>query len=351
MPGVSAACAAFALAGCAHLGPSTVYIDRFDYNTAIGESWKQQTLLNIVKIHHMDLPTFVDVASIVSGYSLETSASLGGELSSSGGSHSNKVTLGGASRFTDRPTITYVPMTGDKFMRSLLTPIDPKNVFFMLQSGYAADFLLGLSVDSINGVNNRSITGASFREADPEFVRLQTLMRELQLSGAIGMRVEQSKGKDDTTLLVFRSEGLSPDIAAKAAELRQILKLEDRKSYRIVYSPVRGAGDELAVTSRSMMQIMGTFGTYIDTPMAHLPKPSSPAGPALAAAGSAGVMIRSGDKKPAEAFAAVQYRGHWYWIEEDNWQAKRALTSIMLFFTLTDAGGESKLPLITIPAQ
>ena len=39
----------FALSGCKHLGPKTVAVDRFDYGTAIADSWKQRTLLNIVK--------------------------------------------------------------------------------------------------------------------------------------------------------------------------------------------------------------------------------------------------------------------------------------------------------------
>src|SRR4051812_41364579 len=41
---------AVVLAGCTHLGPGTVAVDRFDYSSAIGDSWKQQTLLNIVKL-------------------------------------------------------------------------------------------------------------------------------------------------------------------------------------------------------------------------------------------------------------------------------------------------------------
>ena len=72
----------------------------------------------------------------------------------------NFAAVGGQAIYTDRPTITYVPMTGEKFLRGLITPIDPKHIFSMLQSGYAADFILGLTVESLNGVRNRSATAA-----------------------------------------------------------------------------------------------------------------------------------------------------------------------------------------------
>ena len=76
----------FALAymsiGCVHMGPSTIATDRFDYSTSIADSWKQQTLLNIVKLRYMDLPIFVDVSSIVAGYSMQTGGSVNGTSSS-----------------------------------------------------------------------------------------------------------------------------------------------------------------------------------------------------------------------------------------------------------------------------
>ncbi len=222
-PGVAAAMlGTLLLAGCAHLGPPSVTVDRFDYSTAIADSWKQQTLLNIVKIRYTDLPVFVDVASIVAGYSLQTGVAVNGVLSSERAVQGNYGSVGGQAVYTDRPTITYVPMTGEKFLRGLITPIDPKNIFFMLQAGYPADYILGLSVESLNGVRNRSAAAGVVRQADPDFVRALQLMREVQAAGGVGMRVEEDKVKGSTAVLFFQRDDLPADIQQKSAEIRTI---------------------------------------------------------------------------------------------------------------------------------
>jgi hypothetical protein len=344
-----------AAAGCTHLGPDTVAVDRFDYSSAIADSWKQQTLLNIVKLRYLDLPVFVEVGSIVAGYSMQTGISVNGTLSSKNAVQGNFAAIGGQAVYTDRPTITYVPTTGEKFLRGLITPIDPNNIFFMLQTGYSADFILGLTVESLNGVRNRSATAGTVREADPEFLRALELMREVQAAGAFGMRVEQDKIKGSTGVVFFRREDVPPEIARKGAEIRRLLKLDpDMQKFKLTYSPVGGEADELAVNSRSMLQIMQAFASYVDVPEAHLKDHS-----ALPAFGNAPtaesrqepVMIHSGKDRPEDAFAAVRYRGYWFWVNEGDLKTKRALTAVMFFFTLAETGSPEPLPLITIPAQ
>ncbi len=344
--------AALVTTGCTHLGPKTVVVDRFDYAAAIADSWKQQTLLNIVKVRYVDLPVFMDVASVVSGYSMETSVSLGGQISSPGAIQGDSATLGGSGRFTDRPTITYVPMTGEKFLRGLITPIDPKNIFFMLQAGYAADFLLGLAVESINGVRNRSGTAGTIREADPDFVRALELLRDVQAAGGIGMRVEQDKAKGESTVLFVGREDLAADLAEKAAEVRRLLKLQPGQSrYLITYSPMQGAEGELAVSSRSMLQIITAFATYVDVPEEHAKDHGLPAAPegSLRNDGLGPMRIHSSREKPANAYAAVQYRGYWFWVDNADWRTKRAMVAVIYFFTLAESGDKQPLPLVTIP--
>ena len=355
----SAACAvwlgtALALLGCVRIGPKSIPVDRFDYGSAVADSWKQQTLLNIVKLRYADLPVFVDVSSIVAGYSLETGVSVGGTVSSKGAAQGNFAAAGAQAVYTDRPTITYTPLTGEKFLKSLLEPIDPKNIFFLLQSGYPADFILGLTVESLNGVRNRSFGGGAMHEADPEFTRALELLREIQVAGAVGMRVEEDESKGPTAVLLFRRDDLPGEIAEKGAEVRRLLRLPaDKQRFVLTYSPARGSEDELAVNSRSMLQIMGTFSSYMDVPEEHLAKHS--AVPAFEHAPpeirQGAVRIHSGRDEPTDAFAAVPYRGYWFWVDDGDWVTKRAMTAIMFFFTLAETGAQERLPLITIPAQ
>jgi hypothetical protein len=246
-------------------------------------------------------------------------------------------------------------MTGEKFLRGLITPIDPKNVFFLLQSGYAADFILGMAVESLNGVRNRSMAGGVVRAADPDFIRALALLREVQAAGAFSMRVEEDKTKGSTGVVFLRRDDVPADILAKGAEIRRLLKLApDQQNFVLTYSPMRGAGNELAVNSRSMLQIMQAFASHIDVPEAHLKDHS--AWPSLENAPTAeslrqNVRVHSGKNKPASAFAAVRYRDYWFWIDNGDLQTKRAFTVLVFFFTLAETGSPERLPLITIPAQ
>jgi hypothetical protein len=166
------------LTACTHLGPKTVTRDRFDYNTAISTSWKDQTLLNIVKIRYADFPLFVEVASIVSGYSMESSVNLGSVMTE--GSGINDIfSFGANGKFTDRPTITYVPITGQKFNRSFMTPILPETILFLIQSGWQIDLVFPLAIDTINGFRGGIFSAVNQKAHDPAYDRIIKLLRKI----------------------------------------------------------------------------------------------------------------------------------------------------------------------------
>ena len=75
-----------------------------------------------------------------------------------------------------------------------MTPVPPSSVLFMLQSGYFADRIMPIMLDSINGLTNES--NRLRRPADPKFTRLVELMREGSLLVApLRVVVERSGSK------------------------------------------------------------------------------------------------------------------------------------------------------------
>lgn len=348
--GLAALASLATLCGCASVGPRTVQMDRLDYNTVIADSWKEQTLLNIVRLRYMDLPLFVDVSSIVAGYSLQTGVTVGaGQVPARPGTVVGNASVQGV--YTDRPTITYMPLTGEKFLRGMVTPIDPRHIFFMIQSGYSADFLLALTVESLNGVRNRSTLGGAVREADPDFVRALQLIRNLQAAGSVGLRIEKGRTNDSTAVFFFQREALSPEMSAQSSEVRRLLKLpDDQYRFNLVYSPMRGGPDELTVNSRSMLQILMAISSVVAVPEADVTNGVAAPGFTTATQSELG-RIRSSPERPESAFTAVQYRDQWFWVDDRDLAAKRVLAAVNFFFAMSDAGNDAQLPLITIPAQ
>lgn len=341
------------LSGCTSIGPAKIPGDRFGYSHALAESWKSQMLLNIVKVRYMDLPIFLDIGQVVSGYSMETSVNVGGTLSSAGAVQGDFGALGASGKYTDRPTITYMPLTGDRFLEGFLVPIQPEKVFVLVQAGYAADFILELCLDSFNGLHNRPASLASKRQADPEFFKVLSLLRDVQDEGALGMKIVQSDDDTASTVFFFRSDNVSEEILAKAAEVRHLLGIqEQRHQFNLVYSPMRGGTpDELGVGTRSLWQILGAMAMGVVVPEAHRERGLVPPLTEVPDGEAALLRVHSGPSRPADAYVAVPYEGEWFWVANNDWRSKRTFTSILFLFTLANTGDSESLPTITIPAQ
>ena len=342
------------IAGCATIGPESVTRDRFDYNTAISDSWKEQTLLNIVKIRYADMPLFVEVASIVSGYTLERSASVNGALSSPNAIQGDTLSLGGSGKFTDRPTITYVPITGSQFNKSFMTPIPPDAVLFLMQSGWSTELIFPLTVDTVNGLRSQVFAGANQRTGDASYYRVIELMQQIQQSGAVSMRIKKENNLNDTTVLFFQKEDLDPEVQAARLELSGLLGLDpDAREISVSYGLIPGSGNEIALLTRSMLQIMIQMATKIDVPPEHVADGRTV--PTMATAGSDAenrklMKIQHSKERPENAFSAVKYRDYWYWVDDRDFRSKRTFAFLMILFSLTETGGKEGLPLVTIPS-
>lgn len=342
------------LSGCGTLGPGTIARDRFDYTTSVADSWKRQMLLNIVKIRYGDAPIFLDVASIINQYSLEgeLNASFGWQFPSGPGiGNSNNQRVGGSGRYYDRPTITYTPLTGEKFARNLMTPVAPATVMSLVEGGYPIDLVFRILVHSVNGIQNSFGGTARMRKADPEFYSLIEKLRRNQASGAVSLRVKKTENQG-ALVMVFRKK-MDKATEETTKEVRQLLGLKEGSAeFRIVYGSAQSSDEEIAMLTRSIIEILTDISATVEVPAEHVTEQRVTPTMEPEGEGIKGPMIRihCSKEKPGDEFASVPYRDRWFWIDDRDYRSKKLFSFLMFVMTLTETGGKEGAPIVTISA-
>ncbi len=316
---------ALSATGCYRaIGPQSVARDRHLYAASLSDSWKEQTLLNIVKVRYVDPPVFVDVGNIVASYSLQQGVTVGGNIVPD--ASAPYATVGGFGTYGNSPTITYTPLTGNKFIRSLATPLPPEAVFSSIQSGQPADLILFASLASINGLKNQEATLNGVTRADPDFHRMRELARQIQLSGAVRIVVKKDADQELVSFVSFRTDNIPPDIQADVLEFRRILGLSPSATeFKIVFGAVSTNDKEIAVITRSILSLMQTMAAQVEVPEEDLAQ--TRAFPGFEHdKGVPGVVrlirIHSGKSSSPDAFVSVKYRNNWFWIDDGDLESK-----------------------------
>lgn len=337
------------LSGCVSFGAATVARDRFDYTTSVSESWKRQMLINIVKIRYGDAPIFLDVVSIINQYQLQTdlNASFGWSFPPAG----NSQRIGVDGNFIDRPTITYTPLTGEKFARNLMIPVAPATVMTLVEGGYPIDLVFRLLVHSVNGIQNQFGGSARARHADPEFYPLMEKLRSIQASGAVALRVK--KEEERNALVMAFKKRVDPEVEKASVEARRILGLkEDEPEFRVVYGSMPTSDKEVAMLTRSIIEVLSDISSTVEVPPRHVAEQRVLPTMESEGEGIKGPLIRIlySREKPDDHFAAVPYRDHWFWIDDKDYRSKRLFSFLMFVMTLTETGGKEGAPVVTINA-
>ncbi|MCX7199917.1 MAG: hypothetical protein NTW37_18590 [Proteobacteria bacterium] len=336
------------LTGCASVPPHRVAVDRMGYGEVIADSWKRQTLLNVVRLRYADAPVFLDVASVINSYSVAGKTSASAQLPE--GIAPNVFSLGAEGSWSNTPTVTYQPLLGDRFTRSMLQPVPPASVFQLIQSGWPVDLVLRSVVGSINGLRN-SRYGVM---ADPGFDALVEAMARIQRAGNMGIRVDSRKDRGSVVVVLRRTEA----DASTTRDVRVVSDLlgltPDSAEFDVTYGLASRGDGEVALLTRSMLELLLELGFGVDLPAAHVA--AGRVTPGLLKASDAPraasiVRIRSGTEMPADSYAAVPYKGHWYWIDDNDIASKRMFTFLLILSSLAETGQGLAAPVVTVPSR
>ncbi len=345
------------LVACTSQGPQRVPADRFDYSEAIARSSREQTLMNLVRLRHLDVPIFLDVSSVLTQYGWLGTLGVTG-TAGLGGASDTLSNVGGNAEFNylERPTITYSPLSGVEFTRRLLEPVALQSLFAASYSGLPSDLLWMMGLQEVNGVSNvavgpkRSILDdASGAQEDRRkyeaFKDLMLLMGRLRRLDAIEFQRDPDKG----ALYLVIAKDVPPAAEPSIQELRTLLELDPSiHSFLITGRTAGRRPDEITMEARSLLAMMNFLARGIDLPatkqMANTDTTGIPV-PLRVRTRPAAYHSTS----PTNAFVAIKYRGHWYYIEDNESDSKLAFGLLRYLFQLKAAPTEKQAPLITVP--
>lgn len=334
--------------GCASVGPKTITRDHFNYDAAIALTAKRQLLSNIINLRYSETPVFLTVSSVINQYALEGEISVGGGFGNSL-TGDNTLVLGGAGRWSDRPTITYTPLSGKQFATNLLTPVSVEGLFGMLQAGWPTELTFELILHAINGYENADARPHTRRAASAEFEEITDIWARLRRERVIGVRTgeEQNNGR---VILFFRQGRVTDAQQTDFDRFREILGLEpEATEFRIVPGLIPAEPNQIAVLTASIFDLLGDLAWRFEVPPEHVNE-----GRTLAAFKDHSenltplIQIKYSKEPPEGAFTAIRNRDYWFYIDDGDMTSKRAFGFLQVVLSLAETGEGGRGPLVSI---
>jgi hypothetical protein len=354
----------FLISGCAARGARRVPGDRFDYNGAIAQSTREQMLLNIVRSRYLEVPVFLTVSSVLTQYEYDSSIDLSGILEF--GTGTTDRAIGGANlRFSERPTITYLPVEGQEFAAHLLSDIPAEIIFAAAQAGWPVDVFMRIAIQRLGATENMSFgeipasgDSDSKTQIESDFKKLKRFERMTDLifilSDSEVIEVQEVEENDKGERYLMIAEEVAEDLRPRLDELRQLIGLGNRNRFRITDRVTNIKDDEISIQTRSVMAMMEFMARGVEVPLEHLKNGwvidyGLQTSEGEVAQALIPFKMRSSKNRPANVFAAVRFRDYWYYIDHADITSKRALSLIIVLFRLQAPTPSGAAPILTLP--
>jgi len=226
---VAAAAAVLWLSGCgrflgprATLGPGSIVRGRGLYNQVISDTNNQQTLELIVRARYGEPSGLLAVASVTANLRTTATANSQFGVGPSANYQGNIVPLSLGLAYEEDPTIAYTPVQGERYAKSILSPIGLDTLVLLLSMERAPHQLLAILVKQVNGLQNPMYgppqTRAAFQGSIALLGRLEdagqaTWTSTATKEGAFALVIHDYAGNRNVVRELLRRWGLPASLA------------------------------------------------------------------------------------------------------------------------------------------
>jgi len=348
--------------GCTSLGPRAVKWERTPYNLAIQETQDTQLLLNLVRLKYRDTPVFLELDSIASQFTFQSSLGNGDSALAEVSDGSVVWKPGLNVTFSNQPTITYAPLQGEKFAQLLLSQLKIENVMLFYRSGWPLKRILNLCVQKLNRVENAVRAAGPTPGRTPkyeDFAGVVELMTGLNQRGYLDLVYETPPKTGETPRIAMHINREALDFP----ETRQLCKrlglapgkIHYPVTYQVVEDPEKGELDHLEVETRSVLGTLfflsqGVEAPAIDVEAGRVTVTRTETGEVLDWRKVVSQLrIQSSPSRPADAAASVWYRGSWFFIEDTDLSSKSTFALLTQLVALQSGEVTRLAPVLTLP--
>jgi hypothetical protein len=342
------------LASCAVVGPAAVSSGRLAYNEAINTTDNQQMLMVLIQNRYGERGHLLTVASVTANVSVKTSAGIQAGFGSDSDYRGNLIPFAGSVVYEENPTISYVPVAGEKYLRQLTAPISPLLLTDISRTMTNPAPALSAFIASANYIYNPNFNFSDDRE-DSRFDELISIIAALARNHRLQW-VESATDKAQLSIVIDQSEARH---AAQVKQLLQLLGLPAAKPGQgqvviPVFLALDGAASGgLGLTTRSLWDMVEIFSASIEVPAADeaagVVTPAPPPGRV-----GRQLKIAFSTDEPEHAYIAVAYREGWFYIDERDLITKEYFRLLASLWTMTMSkaiGQGAAAPLLTVPVS
>ena len=356
---------ALLLSGCGtfdellQIGPDSVEDGRGQFNTVIAETNDQQLLLNLVKRRYGDNTALLEVNSVSTTLEWKRGGNLGLTLFD-GGEDANSLGIGANGAYTERPTITYLPVKGPDLIKKNLSALDPEVLILLSRSGWRMERIMRLTLNSINDLDNAAAASGPTPAFAPDTSDFEKLLSVIEKVGHGQFVLGYTIINDQKVLaLDARMEMLE---RPEMQDFTKILKV-DKHSFYVVN--VEGNTDyrsnkEIDIKVRSLSGIEFYLSHGVQVPEEHIMQnkvqiTKTADGEVFDWDSIFGDLfqVQSSRQEPSEDIAAVKcfWRGYWFYIDDTDIESKNTFMLLNQITALQSGAMDKSGPLLTLPVN
>ena len=342
------------LQACSSLGPSTLSQGRPAYNEAIAAAYSEQYLSWIVRLRY-GLPTSqLAVSSITAGVRFSSTANVNVGVGPESNYLGNLVPLSGGVTYDENPTISYVPLQGEQYLRNLLSPVPMELLGLLMNVAGQPGTVLELMVRRVNGVPNVDFITTTEQATDRRFEQLSAIITSLSLADKLTFVESDGETKSFNLWL----HDYLPDYAQDIRTLLDLLTIDGIVVdggdivLPVVNTVRRLTNQSIAIQTRSVIDIGRIAAASVDVPESDSEDGLSHRYPKPGLAGNS-IHIRRAAERPPTAAAATRFQDWWYYIAGDDVRSKLyfLLFGSLMSVQLSEAAGDSRAPVLTVPVN